>query len=153
MTPNETIDHPTNIPGAPHGAPFLSKGTEPMTLPNVRPLNEWVVSCKTASVGTTPATAWCVAPVRGRVVRTYAVLEGTITTANAAIAVAVNGGADIGGGALSIAPGAAGTGASDAPPNTAGSAQVNEGDFISFTPSGATGAGIPATFHAVIREQ
>jgi hypothetical protein len=124
-----------------------------MTLPNFHPFSELVVTCKTASVGTSPAAAWCVAPVRGRVVRTYAVLEGTITTANAAIAVGVNGGADIGTGALSIAPGAAGTGASDAPSNTAGSAQVNEGDFISFTPSGATGSNIPATFHAVIREQ
>ena len=41
-----------------------------MSLPNVRPLNEWVVSCKTLSVGTSPVAAWCVAPVRGRVVRT-----------------------------------------------------------------------------------
>ena len=124
-----------------------------MTFPNPHPLNEHVVTCKTLSVGTSPVAAWCVAPGRGRVVRTYAVLEGTITGANAAIAVAINGGADIGTGALSIAPGAAGTGASDAPANSVGSAQVNEGDFISFTPSGATGSNIPATFHAVIREQ
>ena len=124
-----------------------------MTLPNPHPLNESVVTCKTSSVGTSPVAAWCVAPARGRVVRTYAVLEGTITGANAAIAVAINGGADIGTGALSIAPGAAGTGASDLPANSAGSAQVNDGDFISFTPSGATGSNIPATFHAVIREQ
>ena len=122
-----------------------------MPLPNVRPYNEWVVSCKTASVGTTPAAAWCVAPVKGRVVRTFAVLEGTIT-GSAAIAVGINGGADIGTGALSIAAGGAGTGAIDSPNNTGANAQVNEGDFISFTPSGATGASIPATFHAVIRE-
>jgi hypothetical protein len=122
-----------------------------MALPNVRPVNEWTVTAKTASVGTTPAAAWCVAPVKGKIVRTYAVLEGTIT-GTAAIAVAINGGPDIGSGALSIAAGAAGTGASDAPANAAGSAAVNEGDFISFTPAGATGSGIPATFHAVIRE-
>jgi hypothetical protein len=79
------------------------------------------------------------------------VLEGTIT-GTAAIAVGVNGGADIGTGALSVAAGPAGTGASDAPANAAGSAAVNEGDFISFTPAGATGANVPATFHAVIRE-
>ena len=121
-----------------------------MTLPSFQPLNEWVVTCKTASVATTPVAAWCVAPVRGKVVRTYAVLEGTITTAPAAIAVAVNGGANIG--ALSIPIGVACSGASDLPPNSAGSAQVNDGDFISFTPSGSTGATIPATFHAVIRE-
>jgi hypothetical protein len=124
-----------------------------MALPNIRPFNEWVATCKTASVGTTPVAAWCVAPVKGRIARTFAALEGTITTANAAIAVAINGGSDIGTGSLSIAPGAAGTGASDGPSNTGGNAQVNEGDFISFTPSGATGANIPATFHAVIREQ
>jgi hypothetical protein len=123
-----------------------------MALPNVRPVNEWTVTAKTASVGTTPAAAWCVAPVKGKVVRTYAVIEGTIT-GTAAIAVAINGGSDIGTGALSIAAGAAGTGASDAPANANNSAAVNEGDFISFTPSGATGANIPATFHAVIREQ
>jgi hypothetical protein len=123
-----------------------------MALPNVRPVNEWTVTAKTASVGTTPAAAWCVAPVKGKIVRTYAVLEGTIT-GTAAIAVAINGGPDIGSGALSIAAGAAGTGASDAPANSANSAAVNEGDFISFTPAGATGANIPATFHAVIREQ
>jgi hypothetical protein len=122
-----------------------------MALPNVRPVNEWTVTAKTASVGTTPATAWCVAPVKGKIVRTYAVLEGTIT-GTAAIAVAINGGSDIGTGALSIAAGAAGTGASDAPANANNSAAVNEGDFISFAPSGATGANIPATFHAVIRE-
>jgi hypothetical protein len=123
-----------------------------MALPNVRPVNEWTVTAKTASVGTTPAAAWCVAPVKGKIVRTYAVLEGTIT-GTAAIAVAINGGADIGTGALSIAAGAAGTGASDAPANANNAAAVNEGDFISFTPAGATGANIPATFHAVIREQ
>jgi hypothetical protein len=122
-----------------------------MTLPNIRPVNEWTVTCKTASVGTTPAAAWCVAPVKGKIVRTYAVLEGTIT-GTAAIAVGINGGADIGTGALAIAAGPAGTGASDAPANAAGAAAVNEGDFIAFTPSGATGANIPATFHAVIRE-
>jgi hypothetical protein len=122
-----------------------------MALPNVRPVNEWVVTAKTASVGTTPVAAWCVAPVKGKIVRTYAVLEGTIT-GTAAIAVAINGGVDIGTGALGIAAGGAGTGASDAPANAANNAAVNEGDFISFTPSGATGSSVPATFHAVIRE-
>jgi hypothetical protein len=122
-----------------------------MSLPVVQPFNEWTVTAKTASVGTTPAAAWCVAPVKGRIVRTYAVLEGTITTAPAAIAVAINGGSNIG--ALSIPIGVAGSGASDLPTNTGGNAQVNDGDFIAFTPSGATGAGIPATFLAVIREQ
>src|SRR5215472_6971107 len=122
-----------------------------MTLPNVRPFNEWVVSCKTASVGASPAAAYCVAPVKGHVVRTYAVLEGTIT-GTAAIGVGINGGADIGTGALAIAAGSAGASVSDAPANAGNSAAVNEGDVINFTPAGASGAGIPANFHAVIRE-
>lgn len=123
-----------------------------MTIPSVRPVNEWVVSCKTASVGASPAAAYCVAPVKGHVVRTYAVLEGTITTAPAAIAVAINGNGDIGTGALALAVGGAGTAASDAPANANNAAAVNEGDVLSFTPSGASGSNIPANFHAVIRE-
>jgi hypothetical protein len=121
-----------------------------MALPVNEPFNEAYVTCKTASVGTTPVAAWCVAPCKGRIVRTFAVLEGTITTAPAAIAVAINGGSNIG--ALSIPVGVAGSGASDAPSAAGIAKDVQEGDFISFTPSGATGATIPATFQAVIRK-
>jgi hypothetical protein len=120
-----------------------------MTLPINEPFNEVVVSCKTASVGTSPAAAFAVAPVKGRIVRTFAVLEGTIT-GTAAITVAINAGANIG--ALSLAAGAAGTAASDAPAAAGVARDVQEGDVISFTPSGATGASIPAQFHAVIRK-
>jgi hypothetical protein len=123
-----------------------------MPLPNPYPFNELIVSTKTASVGAAPATAYCVAPCRGLVVRTYAVIEGTIT-GTAAIAVGINGGPDIGTGALAIAAGSAGSEASDTPANANQSARVNEGDVISFAPSGAGGASIPATFHAVIRER
>jgi hypothetical protein len=122
-----------------------------MPLPNVRPLNEQVVTCKTASVGASPAAAYCVATMKGKIVRTFAVLEGTIT-GTLAVAVGINGGADIGAGGLSIAAAGAGTAAEDFPANSAGNAIVNEGDVIAFTPSGAGGASIPATFHAVIRE-
>ena len=112
-------------------------------------MREQDVTCKTASVGTTPVAAFCVATHRGVIVRTYAVLEGIITTAPAAIVVAINGGANIG--ALSIPIGVAGQAASDAPSAAGVPRDVNEGDVISFTPSGATGAAIPANFTAVIR--
>lgn len=121
-----------------------------MALPPIHRINQHVTTCKTASVGTTPVAAYCVAPFKGYVVRTYGVLEGTITTAPAAIAVAINGGANIG--ALSIAVGVAGTAAEDTPSASEVNRWVNQGDVISFTPSGATGASIPATFHAVIRQ-
>jgi hypothetical protein len=122
-----------------------------MTLPNVRPVNEWTVDAYTPSAATSPAAANCVAPVKGRVVRTYAVANGA-TTGTMAIAVGINGSPDIGTGALSIAPGAGGVAASDAPTNTNGNAQVNEGDVVTFTPSGATGAAVPGQFTIVIRE-
>jgi hypothetical protein len=121
-----------------------------MALPINRRFNEQAVSCKTASVATTPVAAYCVAPCKGYVVRTFGVLEGTITTAAAAVSVAINGGSNIG--ALSIAVGAAGTAAEDIPTASESSRWVNEGDVISFTPSGATGSSIPANFHAVIRQ-
>jgi hypothetical protein len=121
-----------------------------MALPINRRFNEQAVSCKTASVATTPVAAYCVAPCKGIVVRTFGVLEGTITTAAAAVSVAINGGSNIG--ALSIAVGAAGTAAEDIPTASESSRWVNEGDVISFTPSGATGSSIPANFHAVIRQ-
>src|SRR5947209_16787110 len=122
-----------------------------MALPNVRPLNEWVVTAKSASIGSTPVAAFCVAPVKGRVVRTFVVTEGTLT-GTLAVSVGINGGSDIGAGGLSVAAGAAGSTASDTPANAAGNAIVNEGDTIAFTPSGATGSSIPGCFHAVIRE-
>ncbi len=112
------------------------------------PFNEQVVIGKTASVGTSPVAAYACVPVKGLLVRTGAALEGTIT-GTAAIAVAINGGSNIG--ALSIAAGAAGTGATDTPSASEANRWVDEGDFISFTPSGATGTSIPASFYAVIR--
>lgn len=122
-----------------------------MSLPINRRFNEQTVTCKTASVGTTPVAAYCVAPCKGLIVRTFGVLEGTITTAAAGIAVTTpQSSSDIG--ALSIAVGAAGTAAEDIPTASESSRWVNEGDWIKCTPSGATGASIPATFHVVIRE-
>ena len=122
-----------------------------MSLPVNRRFNEHILTCKTASVGTTPVAAYCVAPFKGYIVRTYGVLEGTITTAAAGIAVtSPQSSSDIG--ALSIAVGTAGTAASDIPTASESARWVNEGDWIKFLPSGATGASIPATFHAVIRQ-
>jgi hypothetical protein len=48
--------------------------------------------------------------------------------------------------------GIAGSGASDVPSAAGVSKDVQEGDFISFTPSGATGSNIPEQFVAVIRQ-
>jgi hypothetical protein len=123
-----------------------------MALPNVRPFNEWGVDTYCPSIGASPVAVSVVAPVRGKIVRTLAVSNGT-TTGTVAVAVTTSESAsDIGGGALSIAAGAGALPVEDFPPNTAGNALVNEGDVITFTPSGGGGSSISGYFAAVIRE-
>jgi hypothetical protein len=122
-----------------------------MSLPNVRPVNEWTVDSYCSSIGATPAAISVVAPVKGRIVRTLAVSNGT-TTGTIAIAVGINAGSDIGAGALAIAAGSGGVAAEDFPANAGGNAQVNEGDVVTFTPSGGGGSNVPGWFCAVIRE-
>jgi hypothetical protein len=120
-----------------------------MALPNPHPLNEVVVYAFSPSVGATPIAARAVSPVRGRVIKTGSVLYGAITTADAAIAVAINGTAVTNGGfTITQASSAAGD-VDEAIPT--GANLINEGDQISFTPSGASGSSIGANFYAVIR--
>jgi hypothetical protein len=121
-----------------------------MTLPVNEPNGELAVIAKSASVGASPAVAYAVAPVKGRIVRTYFVCEGA-ASGTIAVAVAINGGSDIGTGALSVA-GGAGNAASDTPSSSGGTSYVNEGDVIAFTPSGGSGSNIPGQFTAVIRK-
>lgn len=123
-----------------------------MALPPSRPFYDTPLDAQTASIGATPVAGVTVAHVAGYIQRVVAAAGGT-TTGTIAIAVAVNGGSDITGGAFTIA---AGTGARNGSvfelalqgPNAV---FVNEGDFISFTPSGGGGASIPGAFVAVIR--
>jgi len=117
---------------------------------NNRPLAEYPLVAKTASIGATPAVAYAVVPFRGKIVRTYVVSEGAATGA-IAVAVAINGGSNIG--ALSIAAAGAGVSASDVPGVNGVSKDVKEGDVISFTPSGGAGATIPGHFVAVIKRR
>jgi len=118
-----------------------------MALPVNRPISEIAIGTSTVSAATSPVAAYAVTPCKGRIVRTYAVAEAAFTGAMA-VAVAVNGGANIG--ALTVAAGAAGASGSDAPGAPEPARFVNEGDVISFTPSGATGAAVSAKFQIVI---
>lgn len=121
-----------------------------MALPNPRPLNEVVVYAFSPSVGGTPIVARAVSPVRGKVVKTGSVIYGAITTADAAIAVAINGTAVTGGGFTITQSGSAAGDVDEAYPTAANS--INEGEQISFTPSGASGTTIGANFYAIIRK-
>jgi hypothetical protein len=80
---------------------------------------------------------------------------GGTTTGTITVAVAINGGSDIFSGLLTIAPASGARGNSNVvelPVAVGSTCQfVNEGDVISFTPSGGTGASIPGAFGLIIR--
>jgi hypothetical protein len=126
-----------------------------MSLANVsRPRQvEVALTEGTTSIATAPVAAQVTVPVAGMVQRLYATASGT-TTGTITVAVAVNGGSDITSGGLTIA---AGTGSRGNLPfefaaigSTIGPS-VSEGDVLTFTPSGGTGASIGGAFTAIIR--
>ncbi len=121
-----------------------------MPLPNNHPtLKEAQVECHSASIGASPAAAYARAAFRGRIVKFGGVTGGTITTADCAVTVAVNG-ASIGTFTITAAGAAAGQLFAGAPSTFANQA-VNEDDVISFTPSGASGTSVPGSFFAVLQ--
>ena len=123
-----------------------------MTLPTPRPYHDVVLAESTTSIATSPVSAAAIAPRAGTIERIYAAAGGT-TTGTITVAVTVNNGSDITGGNLTIAAGSNARAASVYEPGMVGTTpiQVNEGDLITFTPSGGTGASIPGAFAAIIR--
>lgn len=123
----------------------------PLTKP--RPLNEGVIATNTTSIATTPVAVTAIATDSGYVQRVMAAAGGT-TTGTIAVAVSINGGSDITGGALTIAAASnarAGSIMEFAGVGTSSGVYVNEGDCVTFTPSGGTGASIPGAFALVVR--
>lgn len=119
-----------------------------MALPLNRPYDEIAVYARTTSIGATPAAASTIAVAKGYLERAYAFSEGA-STGTIAVAVAINGGSSVG--SISFTGGA----------NASGSVElgllqsaifVNEGDLITFTPSGGGGATIPGHFYAIINK-
>jgi len=121
-----------------------------MALPNNHPLTIVQVVAHTPSVGASPVAGYTRSYVRGKVTEVGVVLGGTITTADATIATTINGTAITGGSITATASSSAGGSRFSVVPT--GANDVNEGDYISFAPSGASGTSIPATFYAVIRK-
>lgn len=117
-----------------------------MALPVNRPYNEQVVVARTTSIGATPVAGSTVATKKGKLARVFAFSEGA-STGTIAVAVAVAGVTQTGA-AMSFAAGANAFGTTE----PAADIRVNEGDVITFTPSGGGGATIPGHFYAVIRE-
>lgn len=120
-----------------------------MALPKNHPLNSAFPQAYTPSVGASPVAAYFRAPFRGTIRKIAAVLGGAITTANLTLTVQnVTQNVTVGTLTVPYAGSGAGTIAtaddgSGFPANLLDS-EVNEDDVISVTPSGASGASIPA---------
>ncbi len=126
-----------------------------MPIPVNRPLNEAAMCEGTTSIATAPVVAVMCVPIAGFVERVMAAAGGT-TTGTINVAVSINGGADITGGNLNVAAGGGARAGAvwELGVNGAGATDgvwVNEGDILTFTPSGGTGNSIPGAFTAVIR--
>lgn len=127
-----------------------------MAIPGIYPLDEVYLSEATTSIATSPVAAQVVVPAGGYVARVYANSTGT-TTGTITVSVSVNGGSDICNSTLTIAAGAGNLNNPGVFLNLQGAGstsgvRVNEGDVITFTPSGGTGSSIGGAFCVVIRK-
>jgi len=96
------------------------------------------------SIGGTPVSAYFRVPFNARIGTISLTPQGTITTADCAVAIAINGTTNTNlAGTLPVSGAAPGAAASWAP---AILTYVAEGDIIKFTPSGASGASIGGIF-------
>lgn len=122
--------------------------------PNKPPFGDVFLAEGTTSIGASPVTAVIVSTVSGILRKLYASPGGT-TTGTITVAVSINGGSDITGGAFTIAAGSnpRNNPGFELPKVGTALISVNEGDVITFTPSGGGGAAIPGAFAAVIRPQ
>jgi len=116
-----------------------------MAIPGNHPfLKEAFETIYCSSIGGTPVSTYIRAPFNCRIGTMSVTPHGAITTADCAIAVAVNGTANSNlAGTLPVSGAAAGTPAVWTPLIPT---YVAEGDIIKFTPSGASGSSIAATF-------
>jgi len=119
-----------------------------MALPNNRPFDEQRTSVQTTSIGGTPVAVYAPVQYRGQITKLSLVAQGVITTADCAIAVAINGTNNTAlAGTLPVASAAAGQIATWTP---TAAVFVNEDDVLKFTPSGASGASIGGLFTVYI---
>ena len=121
-----------------------------MAYPSTHKLTVVHVSAHSPSIGASPVAAYLRVPFRCSIEKLTVVANGSITTADCSVAVALNGAA-ISGSPLTLPVAGAGAGQVASMTPTA-KTYANEDDTISFTPSGASGANIPATFTAVLKQ-
>lgn len=117
-----------------------------MSYPLNHTMREHRVETRSTSIGGTPVAAYTGAPQRGRVTKIGCIVQGVITTADCAVAVAINGVANANlAFTIPVANAAAGQIVVKVP---ASLVYVSEDDLITFTPSGASGVSIAGDFFA-----
>jgi hypothetical protein len=107
-------------------------------------LKETRVHVQTTSIGGTPVAAYVGMPIRGRISKIQATDQGAITTADCTMTVAVNGTTNTALGFTIPLTGAAAGRVTAATPTSA--VYVSEDDYVTLTPSGASGASIGCIF-------
>lgn len=107
-------------------------------------LKEARVQTQTSSIGGTPLACYAPVPLRGRVTKITACDQGAITTADCTMTVAVNGTTVTAlGFTIALTGAAAGRVTAAAPTSPV---YVSEDDYITLTPSGASGSTIGCVF-------
>jgi hypothetical protein len=120
-----------------------------MTYPVEHNLTVVHLSSHSPSIGGSPVASYMRVPFRCAIEKVGVVAAGTITSADCSVAVALNGTAISGSPfVLPVSGAAAGELASLVP---SARTYANSDDTLSFTPSGASGSSIPATFFAVLK--
>lgn len=121
-----------------------------MSLPVIHKIGKFMASAYSPSIGGSPAAAYLYIPWRGTVDKVIAITQGTITTADCSVAFAVNGTANTAGNiTIPVASAGAGEIVSTAP---TAQIYVNDGDYITLTPSGASGSNIAAMFFVSLKD-
>jgi hypothetical protein len=122
-----------------------------MAYPSVHKFDVMHRSAHCSSIGGSPVATYIYIPFRCQIMRVDVVTHGTITTSDCSVAVALNGTA-ISGSPFIIPVSGAGAGeTATLTPSTP--TYANDGDYLSFTPSGASGSNIAATFSAAMKSR
>jgi hypothetical protein len=112
-------------------------------------LKEQRIMLRTTSIGATPVACYGGVPFRGRITKLQATTQGTITTADCTLTVAINGTTSTPLAGTIPVSGAATPQIVTWIPTT--QVFVNEDDYITITPSGASGASIGCVFDIAIQ--
>ncbi len=120
-----------------------------MAYPSVHRFNVIHKSSHCPSIGVSPVASYMRVPFRAQVMLVEAVTHGAITTGDCSVAVALNGTAIAGSPFTIPVSGAAAGQVASMIPSSPVYASVD--DVISFTPSGASGSSIAATFSTALK--